>query len=135
MLGGLVISSLSIFGVEVEKMKIKILLGEDEILISLNDNPSSRSLYEQLPLSVKVEDYASNEKIFHPPRELSTLDAPVGYEPKVGDVTLYAPWGNVAIFYKNFSYSKGLIKLGEVTSGVELLSKLNNQVVKVKKAQ
>jgi hypothetical protein len=39
----------------------------------------------------------------------------------VGDITYYAPWGNLAIFYKDFSYSAGLIKLGTLDSGSEAL--------------
>jgi hypothetical protein len=40
----------------------------------------------------------------------------------VGDVAYYAPWGNLAIFYKEFRYSKGLIRLGRIDAGVEALN-------------
>jgi hypothetical protein len=30
--------------------------------------------------------------------------------------------GNLAVFYKNFSYSDGLISLGKITSGIEALN-------------
>ncbi len=43
-----------------------------------------------------------------------TKDAPAGYKPSVGDITFYAPWGNLAIFYKGFSYSNGLIVMGKI---------------------
>jgi Cyclophilin-like family len=40
----------------------------------------------------------------------------------VGDIAYYAPWGNLAIFYKDFGYSRGLIGLGRIDSGIEALN-------------
>lgn len=51
-------------------------------------------------------------------------DAPAGYNPSVGDITYYAPWGNIAIFYKDFGYASGLIKLGRFDSGIGLIQKV-----------
>ncbi|WP_370589969.1 cyclophilin-like fold protein [Undibacterium sp. 14-3-2] len=42
-----------------------------------------------------------------------------GGEPAIGDITYYAPWGNLVIFYKDFAYSEGLIKLGKIDSDLE----------------
>ena len=75
-----------------------------------------------LPLTVTLEDHAATEKISYLPRKLSTEAAPAGSDPAVGDVAYYAPWGNLALFYKDFRYSSGLIKLGRIDSGLEALS-------------
>jgi hypothetical protein len=40
---------------------------------------------------------------------LFTAGAPAGSDPSVGDITYYAP-GNLAIFYRDFGYSRGLFK-------------------------
>ncbi|QDK42325.1 hypothetical protein DOM21_12900 [Bacteriovorax stolpii] len=114
-------------------MKIQITFEGHSINIELNNSSTSKAFYEQLPLNAKMEDYASNEKIFYPPEKLSTLGTPKGYEPKLGDVAYYSPWGNVAVFYKNFSYSDGLIKMGEIISGHEFLKKLNGTQVRIEK--
>ncbi|WP_337926728.1 cyclophilin-like fold protein [Paenibacillus caui] len=37
-------------------------------------------------------------------------------------ITYYAPWGNLAIFYRDFRYSSGLIKLGSIDAGGEKLA-------------
>jgi hypothetical protein len=34
-----------------------------------------------------------------------------------GDITYYAPWGNLALFYRDFPYSNGLIRLGTLDTG------------------
>lgn len=43
----------------------------------------------------------------------------------VGAVTYYAPWGNLAIFYKDFGYAKGLVSLGVVERGLKELATLS----------
>ncbi|MFT2526063.1 cyclophilin-like fold protein [Escherichia coli] len=36
-------------------------------------------------------------------------------------MAFYAPWGNIALFYKDFAYSKGLVKLGHITGDIAVL--------------
>lgn len=114
----------------IENMKLKITFGETELTAILYDNPTSRDLISMLPITTELEDYASNEKIFYPDRKLSSEGAPSGFDPSKGDITYYAPWGDVAIFYKNFSYSKGLISLGKIeNNGIEQLKNAGNASV------
>jgi len=69
-----------------------------------------------------LADYADSERIAYLPRKLSTKDAPAGSDASAGDIAYYAPWGNLAIFYKAAPYAKGLVHLGRLTSGVEPLT-------------
>lgn len=101
-----------------ETMKLKINIGENMATAVLYDNPTSRDFATMLPLTVEMDDYANTEKIFYPSQKLSTEDAPKGFKPSEGDITLYAPWGNIALFYKDFSYSNGVIPLGKITNGI-----------------
>lgn len=101
--------------------RIQINLGEHVITGSLDDTPTARDFIKQLPLTIELEDYGSTEKIAYPPKKLTTQSALAGIDPTVGDIAYYAPWGNLALFYKDFGYSKGLIRLGRITSGVEHL--------------
>jgi hypothetical protein len=38
--------------------------------------------------------------------------SPASSDPSVGDITLCAPWGNLAIFIEDFSATRGLVRLG-----------------------
>lgn len=105
-----------------DSMKLKITAGEKIITGILYDNSASRDFASLLPLELDLQDYNSTEKISDLPKKLSTKDAPAGFDPSVGDITYYAPWGNLAVFYKDFSYSNGLISLGKITSGIEALN-------------
>jgi hypothetical protein len=107
---------------ETDSMKIRIRINGSEIAATLLDSATSRDFVSLLPLQLKLEDYGETEKISYLPRKLSTKDAPPGSNPSVGDVSYYAPWGNLAIFRRDFRYSGGLIKLGKVDSGLEVLN-------------
>jgi len=105
-------------------MKIRLAIDGQSVAATLVDNATTRDFLSLLPLTLKLEDYASTEKIAYPPRKLSTDGAPAGIDPDVGDITYYAPWGNLAIFYKDFGYARGLVKIGRIDSGLEVLRAL-----------
>ncbi len=103
-------------------MRIRLTFDGKAVEATLLDNATVRDFLSLLPLTLTLEDYESTEKIGHPPKKLSTAGAPEGVDPSVGDIAYYAPWGNLAIYYKDFGYSKGLIALGRIDSGIEALS-------------
>ncbi|WP_127024812.1 cyclophilin-like fold protein [Rheinheimera mangrovi] len=102
--------------------KIQIELDGVVISATLDDNPTVRDFIARLPLTLKLKDYASTEKIGFLPDKLTTQGAPSGSTPAVGDISYYAPWANLAIYYKDFAYSAELVKLGRVSSGIERLN-------------
>jgi len=104
---------------EEKSMKIRLLLNDISVIATLNDNSATQDFISMLPLSLTMENYA-NERIAYLPRKLSDKDAPAGSTPKAGDLSYYAPWGNMAIFLEDFRYSKGLLPLGKIDSGLEL---------------
>ena len=102
-----------------DSIKVKITIKDKTATAFLYDNPTSRDFIAQFPLTLKLEDYASTEKICELNQKLTSEDAPKGFDPSVGDITYYEPWGNIALFYKDFGYANGLISLGKITSGLE----------------
>ncbi len=109
-------------------VRIRLTVGGKKVVVKMHDNATSRDLVAQLPLTMKLSDYASTEKVATLPKKLSTKGAPAGFDPSVGDVTYYAPWGNLAIFYKDFGYAKGLVSLGVIESGLADLAALDGDV-------
>lgn len=98
-----------------EKMKLKITIGNQTVTATLYDNPTAWSFAAQLPLrDIVLRDYNRTEKIFDPPQALSKEGAPVGYDPVPGDIACYGPWGNIAIFYRDYGYGRGLIPVGRI---------------------
>jgi hypothetical protein len=105
-----------------KSMKIRLTINGQSTTATLEDNATARDFRSMLPLTLPLEDHASTEKIAYPPRKLSTQGAPAGIDPEVGDIAYYAPWGNLALYYRDFGYSAGLIRLGRFDAGVEALS-------------
>jgi hypothetical protein len=106
---------------EASRMKILIQLEGRSLTATLENSEAARDFLSLLPLKLTLTDYNGTEKIADLPRKLSTRGAPAGFDPDAGDVAYYAPWGNLAIFYRDFGWSSGLVKLGRLDSGVELL--------------
>lgn len=97
------------------------------IEIELNNSPAANDLYNQLPLSIDLEDYSTNEKIFYPPNKLNTESTPKA-TPKIGTLAYYEPWGDVVIFYDDFRANNDLYELGHVISGEDIVSELSGTV-------
>lgn len=100
-------------------MKIHIKLKNKTITAMLNDTSTSRDFISLLPLTVTLRDYTATEKIADLPKKLSTDGVPEGSDPDIGDIAYYAPWENLAIFHKDFGYSKGLVILGRIDGDVD----------------
>jgi hypothetical protein len=103
-------------------MNIKIAIGTTTLKATLDDNPTARDFASLLPITVKLEDFNSSEKITGElPKPLSQEGAPAAAAGAVGDIAYYAPWGNLALFYQPGPNARGLIKMGRITSGIEAL--------------
>ncbi|MGW4624898.1 cyclophilin-like fold protein [Streptomyces rubiginosohelvolus] len=105
------------------EMDIRVTIDGQEVEATLNDSPAARDLASLLPLTLDLEDFHGTERIADPPRKLTTENAPEPQAPKTGDLTYYAPWGNLAIFYKDGpSASSDLLILGHIDADAEVLS-------------
>lgn len=107
--------------------KITVKSGKYTVVYQLNNSQAAKELYDQLPLTLEVENFSDNEKIFYPPKELKTGGAPKS-EGKKGSLSYYEPWGDVVMFYKSAGSASSLYELGTVVSGEENISKLSGKI-------
>lgn len=122
-------TSSTVKGDSVQDTKIKLKFGNEEVTATMYDNPTSRDLLKQLPLTITFKDYVGLEKIGYPPKALTTEAAPSGADPEIGDLALYSPWGNLVIYYGDNKYANGLIILGHIESGAERFAKMNQEFI------
>lgn len=113
---------------------IRISIGDIVLTGTLNDSKAAQDFANLLPLTLTLQDYNGTEKISDLPRKLSREGAPAGYQPSAGDIAFYAPWGNLAVFYRGFSYSPGLVRLGHVDAGVETLGRAGSVTARIERA-
>lgn len=111
---------------EHSERNLKMIVNEQEFEVTLYDTPAANALYDMLPLGLTFEDFNGIEKISYLPEALPTEGEPDGCDPEAGDLCLYAPWGNLSIFYQDFRESNGLIPLGRVENGIETIGNMND---------
>ena len=112
--------------IEEEVMKIKVTTGDYVIVFTLNDTSAAVSLYEQLPMTVAVDNYSNNEKIFYADK-LDCTDVIEGECP-AGTLAYFSPWGNVVMYYGAAPQYPGLYILGEAVEGAENISNLTGEI-------
>lgn len=103
-------------------MRIRIITADQTFTAVLDDSETARDFGSLLPIEVTLDDYNRTEKVADLPRRLSTAGAPDGADPVVGDIAYYAPWGNLAIYYRDFAWSRGLVRLGHLEGDVSALA-------------
>lgn len=109
-----------------EEMRVKFTCGQKETVILLEDNPAARRFFSMLPLKLDFSDYNATEKVAYLPEKLNTEGSPQSCDPKEGSLTYFIPWGNLALFYRDFRPSDNLVPLGKVVSGLENLASQKN---------
>ena len=114
---------------DMSEKRIAIQSGDTEVIYELNDSPAADSLYEMLPLTVEVEDYSTNEKIFYPPEELACVETPLASsDTGEGTLAYYEPWGDVVMFYDVYNENSSLYELGYAVSGIENISQMSGTI-------
>ncbi|WP_295157270.1 cyclophilin-like fold protein [uncultured Brachyspira sp.] len=108
-----------------QNTRIKLTFNNNEVYAVITNSKAGNDFLSLLPMNLKIEDFNNTEKISYLKKKLNTQNEPDGINPKAGDITYYAPWGNLAIFYKNFRYSNNLIYLGKFEN-ISDISKLSN---------
>jgi hypothetical protein len=120
---------------ETAMTRIHVIVGEETLSATLDDTATGRDFAALLPLEITLADYHATEKVADLPRRLDTTGAPDSHAPKAGDITYYAPWGNLAVFYKPFRNSKGLVRLGAFGGPVDALLRALPAPVRIEMAE
>lgn len=110
-------------------MQISVQGNGHTIVFELNDSPAARSLYSQLPMTVHIENYSTNEKIFYPPGTLELGNTPLTRGGRAGGLAYFASWGNVILYYGTYGPYSGLYDLGTAVSGSEWIGTLSGEIV------
>lgn len=101
--------------------RLRIVVGDRVLTATLYDHPTAKDFASRLPLTTDLSDYAGMEKVFTPSPALTTQGSPSGLHPKAGDIALYVPWGNIAVFYRNGTASGSLIPIGRIEGNIGVL--------------
>lgn len=114
--------------------RIQVTVGDQVLTATLDNTAAGRDFASMLPLDLTLSDYHGTEKVADLGRTLDATGAPASYAPKAGDITQYGPWSNLAIFYKPFQSSRGLVRLGEFDGPIDALLKDGSSTVRIELA-
>lgn len=146
---GLFLTSLAFLAVSSEEAQSQTLKGENDMnqidivfndtgktcTIKLDDSDEARDLISELPLELTLEDFNKTEKIATLPKKLDVKTQPKGFNPEKGDVTYYIPWGNLAIFTRDFRFSENLVHLGTLSGCMENFDQQKTIPVRLEKSK
>jgi hypothetical protein len=99
-------------------VNIRLTIDGHPVDATLNDSAAARDFAALLPLTLDLSDFHRTERIADLPRRLDTSGAPDAAQARAGDLAYYAPWGNLALYYRDGGSSdSGLVILGHVADG------------------
>lgn len=81
-------------------MKLRIKVGDQEIVATLVDSETTRDFVSLLPLTLTMNDLFKREKFAHIPRAISEGGKHT-HTYAVGDVIYWPPGPDVAVFYRH----------------------------------
>jgi quercetin dioxygenase-like cupin family protein len=106
-----------------QNMKLRIKVGDEEIVATLVDSETTRDFVSLLPLTLTMNDLFKREKFAHLPRAISEGGKRT-HTYAVGDVIYWPPGPDVAVFYRHDGEaipSPGAVVLAKVHSGIQAL--------------
>ena len=119
-----------------DRTPIRIEIGDRTVAATLWDTSASRSLLDQLPLTLEFSEYGGQELTAEPPRALDMDGMPEGDAPQAGDVGYYAPTGVLALHFTDIGYFTGSARLGRIDGDLSALRGLSGTVsVTIRPAQ
>ena len=117
------LASLSLTSGEAMAHKLNFAFANGNYQVEIDENSNNAKLIAALPLTLTFEDYGSHERIAYLEGKLD-IPVSVSCNPVRGDFTYYVPWGNIAVFTKDFRTSQSLYRFGKLSE--ELLDAIAN---------
>lgn len=105
---------------EAKEVRVKITVGDQELLAVLEDNATTRAILKQLPMTLPMRDLYGREMCYrYGAYALPTDDLRSdGYA--VGDIAYWPPGGSLVILYRQNGEQFERQHLGHIASGVEI---------------
>lgn len=108
---------------------MKMIINHKTFDIELYDNETVEVLYQQLPITITMDELNGNEKYYYFHQSLPTQTQSVG-SIQTGDIMLY---GNncLVLFYKDFETSYQYTKIGHIKDTDGLAELLGNNSIEI----
>ncbi|MFV0400018.1 MAG: cyclophilin-like fold protein [Oscillospiraceae bacterium] len=85
---------------------VSIVIGEETFAAKFYDTVSARVLTDQMPLTIKMEDYAGQEKVLRLPYDFPSVSTQTPATIRAGELYLWSE-NSLVLFYTTFQNSYG----------------------------
>lgn len=105
---------------EVSEVKVRITVGDTELIATMDNNATTQAIIEQMPMTLPMMDLYGREMCYRYGAYALPTDnlRSDGYE--VGDIAYWAPGGSLVILYAQNGEQFERQHLGHIDSGVEV---------------
>lgn len=98
--------------------------------VEMADTPDAASFIRRLPITLTFENFGSKERIAYPKPAIDVRKVSQPFEISAGSMTIYRPWGNIAIFLTSIDWDRDLVELGRLTpEGLEAIRTSGSNLV------
>ncbi|HCY84665.1 MAG TPA: hypothetical protein DHV36_05970 [Desulfobacteraceae bacterium] len=109
-------------------MQVKMTSGDHIATFRLYDTVAAKQFYDQLPLSLDLTNFRDAQWMFYPPEKLNVADREAYHDGKRGELSYYAPWGDVFMLYRDFYAGDEMHRLGINLTGIGEIAKMSGKV-------
>ncbi len=110
--------------------RVNIKIGSDNFTAVLHDNESARAIIREMPFTLKMDDFSSQEKVADLTFDLPSAGTEIPATINAGDIYLWS--GNsLVLFYTSFSNSYRYVPVGYITDVAGLTDALGSGSVEV----
>jgi len=116
-------------GLSLSGMHVKITSQGRAATFQLYDTTGAREFYNQLPLKLELNNFHDAQWMFYPPEKLNVTQEEAYHDGKKGELSYYAPWGDVFMLYKDFYAGDEMHRLGIGISGIDDIALMSDSAV------
>ncbi len=109
---------------------VNIQVGDRSFIVILHDNESARTIIEEMPFTLEMDDYASQEKVTALSFVLPSARTEAPATINAGELYLWSA-NNLVLFYTTFSNSYSYVPIGYIEDVTGLRDALGSGSVKI----
>ncbi len=115
-------------GFTLSEMKVEITSGERRATFQLYDTKAAKEFYDQLPLDLPLSNFRNAQWMFYPPEKLNVTMIEAYHDGLKGELSYYAPWGDVFMLYENFYAGDEMHRLGIGLTGIDQIKGMSDTI-------
>ncbi|MFM2481538.1 cyclophilin-like fold protein [Celerinatantimonas sp. YJH-8] len=112
-------------GLSLSSMQVKVTANGHHATFRLYDTQAAHIFFQQLPLSLELSNFRDAQWMFYPPQRLPVQANEAYHDGQQGELSYYAPWGDVFMLYHDFYAGDEMHRLGISVTGKDEIGRMS----------